>query len=221
MNDTFWTGAASGAPVFLCVGGEGPPLTGASVVNSVHCSNAAEWLPETGALMLALQHRYYGCFNASACPVPDVSAPGALKFLSSRQAVGDVARFLEVVAQQYSLTSANKIVSWGGSYPGMLASFVRLKLPHLVHAAVSSSAPVQAQLDMRGYFDVVAAACVPAGRHPRAALRPVPHTLSVTLLAGTRCPTTTWAARPRASPISARATPPSRACSQRTLAASG
>lgn len=32
------------------------------------------------------------------------------------------------------------------------------RYPNLIHASVASSAPVQAQLDMRGYNDVVAAA---------------------------------------------------------------
>jgi hypothetical protein len=40
----------------------------------------------------------------------------------------------------------------------MLAGWFRIKFPHLAHAAVSSSAPVFAQLDMTGYNNVVAAA---------------------------------------------------------------
>lgn len=59
VNDTFWV-PGSDAPVFLCVGGEGPPLDGSVVVASPHCNNAVEWLPETKALMLAVEHRYYG-----------------------------------------------------------------------------------------------------------------------------------------------------------------
>lgn len=108
--------------------------------------------------MLAVEHRYYGCHNASACPVPDVHASGALRFLSSRQALGDLASFHKHVTDAYGLTENNKWVSWGGSYPGMLAGWFRTKFPHLVHAAVSSSAPVLATLDMRGYYDMTARA---------------------------------------------------------------
>jgi len=157
VNDTFWKPGSS-APVFICVGGEGPPLDGSAVVYSVHCNDAVEMLHSTGAIMFAVEHRYYGCHNASACPVPDVQAPGALKFLSSRQALGDLAAFVQFIRKEYKLTSANKLVSWGGSYPGMLAGWFRLKFPHLAHAAVASSAPVLAQLDMAGYNNVVAAA---------------------------------------------------------------
>ena len=48
VNDTFWR-PGSDAPVFLCVGGEGPALDGSVVVASPHCNNAVEWLPETKA----------------------------------------------------------------------------------------------------------------------------------------------------------------------------
>jgi hypothetical protein len=58
VNDTFWR-RGSRAPVFLCLGGEGPPLDGSAVRASVHCNDAVELLRETGALMIALEHRYY------------------------------------------------------------------------------------------------------------------------------------------------------------------
>jgi len=157
VNDTFWT-PGSVAPVFLCVGGEGPPLDGSAVVSSVHCNDAVEMLKETGALMFALEHRYYGCWNASACPVKNLSSPGALRFHSSRQALGDIAAFVKFAQSIYRLTQKNYWVTWGGSYPGMLAGWARLKFPHLIHAAVSSSAPVRAEVDMRGYNNVVAEA---------------------------------------------------------------
>ena len=166
VNDTFWKGATSNAPIFLCVGGEGPAFDGSVVVDSVHCSNAAEWLPETGALMVAIQHRYYGC-NASPasktlldCPIPAFTADANtdLKFLSSHQALSDIANFHEYIVEKYALSSTNKWISFGGSYPGMLAAWTRLKFPHLIHAAVSSSAPVHAKLEMQEYNNIAAEA---------------------------------------------------------------
>lgn len=35
INTTYWLGPESGAPVFLCVGGEGPPLDGGSLDNFI------------------------------------------------------------------------------------------------------------------------------------------------------------------------------------------
>lgn len=156
VNDTFWKGNAN-APVFLCVGGEGPPLDGSVVVASAHCNVAVEWLQETGGIMFAVEHRYYGCHNMSACPVKSFSSGTSdLKFLSSRQALGDLAQFHHHAVDKYHLKPTNKWVSFGGSYPGMLAGWFRLKYPHLVVASVSSSAPVLAQVDMKGYYDVTA-----------------------------------------------------------------
>ena len=157
INASFWNPGSS-APVFLCVGGEGPPLGPSVVVSSVHCNLAVELLKDTKALLFAVEHRYYGCHNLSACPVPDPAAPGALRYLSSRQALADLVAFHAHATHTYGLTPANKWVSFGGSYPGMLAGWSRIKFPHLVHAAVASSAPVQAQVEMRGYNDLVAQA---------------------------------------------------------------
>lgn len=157
VNDTFYTHSAdSPATVFLCVGGEGPPLDGSVVVASPHCNVAVEWLQETGAILFAVEHRYYSCHNMSACPVSDFSQSNALQYLSSKQALADLAGFHAFVTSEYSFPDGTKWVSFGGSYPGMLAGWFRLKYPDLVHAAVASSAPVRAELDMTGYFDVIA-----------------------------------------------------------------
>jgi pimeloyl-ACP methyl ester carboxylesterase len=66
-----------------------------------------------------------------------------------KQALGDLAQFRQFIVQKYRLTSANKWVSFGGSYPGMLAGWFRLNYPHLVVAAVASSAPVTSQMNMQ------------------------------------------------------------------------
>lgn len=151
VNTTYWKGADSGAPVFLCVGGEGPPLDFLVLVSSVHCNDMVELAPKHGALLLSLEHRYYG----PSTPDNDRSTEN-LRFLNSEQALGDIAHFHQEMSEKFELTSANKWVSWGGSYPGMMAAMARLRFPHLIHAAVSSSSPLQAQVDMTGYNDVVA-----------------------------------------------------------------
>eukprot|EP00514_Thraustochytrium_sp_LLF1b_P011935 CAMPEP_0184550266 /NCGR_PEP_ID=MMETSP0199_2-20130426/18619_1 /TAXON_ID=1112570 /ORGANISM="Thraustochytrium sp., Strain LLF1b" /LENGTH=500 /DNA_ID=CAMNT_0026945099 /DNA_START=160 /DNA_END=1658 /DNA_ORIENTATION=+ len=155
VNDTFWAGPESGAPVFLCVGGEGPPFDDSVLVSSDHCNNAVEWLEETGALMFALEHRYYGCGYTSSCPVEALDSPESFRYLSSDQALEDTALFHEFASRQYKLPKATHWITFGGSYPGMMASWARSKFPHLFFGTVSSSAPVQAQLEMTEYMEVV------------------------------------------------------------------
>jgi len=106
--------------------------------------------------MVALEHRYYGCHNSSACPYDEGNLD--LTYLSSRQAVEDVATFHKHVTEKYLKGQTRKWISFGGSYPGMLASFVRIKHPELIHASIASSAPVQAKVDMNEYNDIAAEA---------------------------------------------------------------
>ena len=46
-------------------------------------------------------------------------------------------------------------VSLGGSYPGSLAAWLRLKYPHLVSGSVSTSGPLLAKADFYEYLQVV------------------------------------------------------------------
>ena len=43
-----------------------------------------------------------------------------------------------------------QVVTFGGSYPGALSAWIRLRLPHLVSAAFSTSSPVEAVIDFTG-----------------------------------------------------------------------
>ena len=94
-------------------------------------------------------------------PTPNFATENLI-YLNSEQAVADIAYFHSYISDLVSLTSANKWVSFGGSYPGMMASFARLRYPHLFHAAVASSAPTKAATDMPEYNNIVASAVASA-----------------------------------------------------------
>jgi serine protease 16 len=153
INDTHWSEESKKNPiVFLCVGGEGPPLDRTVLSASVHCNDMVELAPKYGALMFALEHRYYGPSD----PFGDF-ATANLQWLNSEQALGDIASFHTFASEKFSLPANTRWVTWGGSYPGMMAALARLKLPQLIYASVSSSSPLQASVDMPGYNNVVAA----------------------------------------------------------------
>ena len=151
INTTYWKGSESNAPVFLCVGGEGPPLDYSVLVSSVHCNDMVELAPEHGALLVALEHRYYG----PSTPNDDRTTEN-LRFLNSEQALGDIASFHSHITEEFNLSSSNRWVTWGGSYPGMMAAMARLRYPHLIYASVSSSSPLLAEVEMEEYNEVVA-----------------------------------------------------------------
>lgn len=78
-----------------------------------------------------------------------------LKYLSSEQALADIANFVEKTKDANRLTG--EWIAFGGSYPGSLAAWVREKYPHLIHGAISSSGPLLAKVDFFEYYDVVVA----------------------------------------------------------------
>ena len=172
-------GAAAQAPQrlpiisFLCVGGEGPGFDKSVLIDSVHCSGdmleLAKRIANTQKAthdvhLYALEHRYYGK------SYPEFEEPNNgnqtspltvenLRYLSSRQALEDLAHFVQTMNQETSSsdddddenTSMNTWVTFGGSYPGLMSMYARYKYPHLIFASVSSSAPLQLKVDFPGY----------------------------------------------------------------------
>lgn len=143
VNPDFWK--PPNGPVFLHIGGEGA-LSELSALTGEHVELAMKY----GALLVSVEHRYYG-----ASVNPDGLTDKNIRFLSSQQALADLAAFRFHIAQQYNLTRNNTWICFGGSYPGSLSAWFRLKFPHLVYAAVASSAPVRAEMDFTGYNKVV------------------------------------------------------------------
>lgn len=74
----------------------------------------------------------------------------SLKLLTAQQALVDYADFIKYINDEHSLPSDTKWIVFGSSYAGSLAAWLRTSFPDLVHAAVASSAPVLAKMDIPG-----------------------------------------------------------------------
>lgn len=138
MNDNFFN-RSKGNVAFLMVGGEGE-------ISSKWMYQGA-WIKsakEHGAICFQLEHRFYG----TSQPFQDLSTEH-LKLLTSQQALDDLATFIVAMNKRYELLDV-KWITFGGSYSGSLAAWLRLKYSHLVHGAVSSSAPLYAKVDFEG-----------------------------------------------------------------------
>ena len=143
-NASLFTGAG---PIFLNLGGEGADsgsaIAGHGLINT--------WAASHAALMLSLEHRFYG----ESIPLND-TAISNLRYLTIEQALADVAAFIDHVHVTYHTSPhANPTIVVGGSYSGALAAWSRLKYPHLFAGAHAVSAPVQSQVDLQGYLEIV------------------------------------------------------------------
>lgn len=128
------------APIFLEIGGEGA-ITGPASGNE----EIAVLAREHGGIIMALEHRFYG----ASMPFDDLSLE-SIKYLDDRQALEDVANFINFIDEELHPDDhvpgnpKNKWVLIGGSYPGALSSWMRLKYPQLSKCSLSSSGVVEA-----------------------------------------------------------------------------
>lgn len=140
VNDEFYE---EGGPAFLMVGGEGEIRKPKSDGNLF-----SKLAKERGAICFALEHRFYG----ESRPTSDVSSEN-LRYLSSKQALEDLAIFINKMKKSMNI---DKWVLFGGSYPGSLVLWSRLKFPHIVDGAVAASAPLEARFNFKEYLKLVA-----------------------------------------------------------------
>lgn len=134
-----------GGPAFLYIGGESE-LSAGSIASGAIVENAKVH----NALLFALEHRYYGATQ----PFSDWSTENLL-YLSAEQALMDAAKFVDLTSMQYSPNATLQWFNFGGSYPGSLSAWFRLKYPHHTSGSVASSAPVLAKADFFEYDQAV------------------------------------------------------------------
>ncbi|XP_021305786.1 lysosomal Pro-X carboxypeptidase isoform X2 [Sorghum bicolor] len=139
LNDTFWRRPSAGdgdgaGPLFVYTGNEGDIEWFAT--NTGFMFDIA---PKFGALLVFIEHRFYG----ESKPFGNDSYKSAetLGYLTSTQALADFAILIRSLKKNLSAEAA-PVVVFGGSYGGMLASWFRLKYPHVTIGAVASSAPI-------------------------------------------------------------------------------
>ncbi|KIH60371.1 serine carboxypeptidase S28 [Ancylostoma duodenale] len=136
-----------GGPAFLMLGGESGEDPYWVEDGTLEWTQMAA---DNGAFVFLIEHRFYG----ESKPTPDMSTPN-LVYLSSAQALEDMAAFIIAMKQKFPQLAAAPWVTFGGSYSGALAAWARVKHPELVAMAVGSSGPVQAEVDFVEYLEVV------------------------------------------------------------------
>jgi len=143
VDSTMWDTA--NGPVFFEIGGEGP----AEGTDRGFIRTLAKTYK---ALLVTLEHRFYGV----SVPSGGLSTSN-LKYLSSQQALADVASVINYMKQTLSIQG--KFVTFGGSYSGALSAWFRLKYPHLTVGSLSSSGVVNAVFNFTD-FDVQVAEAI-------------------------------------------------------------
>ena len=124
---------------------------------------------EFGALLVFAEHRYYG----ESKPYTGSKLRNNMQYLTAEQAMADYAELiaelkLDLQAEQ------SPVIGFGGSYGGMLASWMRMKYPHVLDGAIAGSAPIWAfpgedpPVDSGAFAKIVTRDATPAGGSAKA-----------------------------------------------------
>ncbi|KAJ3325904.1 hypothetical protein HDV06_002289 [Boothiomyces sp. JEL0866] len=145
VDDEFYD-SAKGGPIFLEMGGESS-INATFLPYELHYELAQRY----NGLLIILEHRYYGDdgLNPFAQDLGILNLKSAMKTFTVDQALADGYTFIKSYSKQ--VNSKSRWIAVGGSYPGNLAAWMRLKYPDVVYAAHSSSAPVLAKPDFWEY----------------------------------------------------------------------
>ncbi|XP_057955097.1 uncharacterized protein LOC131149058 [Malania oleifera] len=136
MSTEYWGGAKANAPIFVYFGEEAPLDKDIPIIGFL--SDNARYFQ---ALIVYIEHRFYG-ESKHLKLIEDVLKNATIRgYFNSAQAIADYAEVLTYLKETLNAKNSPIIVI-GGSYGGMLASWFRLKYPHIALGALASSAPI-------------------------------------------------------------------------------
>ncbi|XP_039057510.1 lysosomal Pro-X carboxypeptidase-like isoform X1 [Hibiscus syriacus] len=137
INDTYWGGPKKNSPIFVYTGNEGDIEWFAQNTGFMY-----DIAPDFDALLVFIEHRFYGkSIPFGGDKETAYSNASTLGYLTSTQALADYATLIIDLKKNLTAVEA-PVVVFGGSYGGMLASWFRLKYPHIAIGALASSAPI-------------------------------------------------------------------------------
>ncbi|PSR86533.1 Lysosomal Pro-X carboxypeptidase [Actinidia chinensis var. chinensis] len=152
INFKYWDGAKSNAPFFVYLGAEAPLVWDLPTIGFLP-DNA----PRFKALLVYIEHRFYGKsipFGSMDKAMGNESIRG---YFNSAQAIADYAEVILYLKRKLHAQNSPVIV-FGASYGGMLASWFRLKYPHIALGVLASSAPIlyfDNITPQNGYYSIV------------------------------------------------------------------
>ncbi|XP_022140665.1 lysosomal Pro-X carboxypeptidase-like [Momordica charantia] len=152
INFKHWGGANSSAPILAYLGAEAPIDDDLDAIGFT-TDNAIQF----NALLIYIEHRYYGKSIPFGSREEALRNANTLGYFNSAQAIADYAAILIHIKKELDANYSPVIVI-GGSYGGMLATWFRLKYPHVALGALASSAPILYFDDItpqNGYYSVV------------------------------------------------------------------
>ncbi|DBB07992.1 TPA: hypothetical protein ACH3X3_009367 [Trebouxia sp. C0006] len=124
---------------------------------------------EFGALLVFAEHRYYG----ESKPYSGSKLQNNMQYLTAEQAMADYAELLAELKSDLQ-AEQSPVIGFGGSYGGMLASWMRMKYPHVLDGAIAGSAPIWAfpgedpPVDSGAFAKIVTRDATPAGGSAKA-----------------------------------------------------
>ena len=122
------------SPIFFYTGNESPLD---EYVNNTGLMYELAAKPQFSALVVFAEHRFEG----DSIPDFDTLAAanvGCFTYLTSSQALADFAALISYLNPNHD----RPVIAFGGSYGGMLSSWMRMKYPGSIAGAVSASAPI-------------------------------------------------------------------------------
>nr|GMC60029.1 lysosomal Pro-X carboxypeptidase [Ipomoea batatas] len=136
INTDHWLGPSRLGPIFFYCGNEGD-------IEWFAANSGLVWelAPRFGAMVIFPEHRYYGESMPYGSREEAYKNATTLAYLTAEQALADFAVLITELKRNTS-AQACPVVLFGGSYGGMLATWMRLKYPHIAIGALAASAPI-------------------------------------------------------------------------------